>query len=52
MKKEYNVNEEVFFIEHYCLANGKPIVLKDYQVEFLRWLKNIKNKYRHYFITK
>lgn len=46
MKKENNVDEEVFFIEHYCLANGKPIVLKDYQINFLKWLKKIKNKIR------
>lgn len=52
MKTENNVDREVFFIEHYCLADGKHIILKDYQVDFIKWLKTIKNKYKHFFITK
>ena len=35
--------EEVFFIEHYCLVNGKHIILKDYQKKFIDWLKRNEN---------
>ena len=31
--------DEVFFIEHYCLVNGKYIILKDYQKKFINRLK-------------
>ena len=36
--------DEVFFIEHYCLADGKHIILKDYQKSFIKWIKKIKKK--------
>ena len=35
--------DEIFFIEHYCLVNGKHIILKDYQKKFINWLKGNKN---------
>lgn len=35
--------DEVFFIEHYCLVNGKHIILKDYQKKFIDWLKRNEN---------
>ena len=44
-KKDNNIKDEVFFIEHYCLSNGEHIILHDYQKAFLKWLKQIrKNK--------
>ena len=35
--------EEVFFIENYCLVNGKHIILKDYQKKFIDRLKRNEN---------
>ena len=29
----------ITFIEQYCLVNGKPIKLKDYQKEFIKRLE-------------
>lgn len=34
--------DEIFFIEHYCLADGKHIILKDYQKDFIKWIKKLK----------
>ena len=36
--------DEIFFIEHYCLSNGKHIILSDYQKNFIEWLKEAKLK--------
>ena len=42
--------DEVYFIEHYCLVDGKHIILKDYQKRFIQWLKEYKSKYQSFFI--
>ena len=34
--------DEIFFIEHYCLVDGKHIILKDYQKYFINWIKKLK----------
>ena len=31
--------DTITFIEQYCLVNGKPIKLKDYQKKFIKWLQ-------------
>lgn len=30
--------DTVTFIEQYCLVNGKPIKLKNYQKIFIKWI--------------
>lgn len=33
------LEDPVYFIEHYCLINGNPIKLKDYQKAFIKYVK-------------
>lgn len=39
--------DTIEFIEKYCLINGKPVKLKEYQKEFIRWLEYKKTKYNN-----
>lgn len=39
--KKY-LEDPVYFIEHYCLINGKHIKLKDYQKKFIKWINQLK----------
>ena len=36
--------DEITFIEQYCLVNGKPIKLKDYQKKFIKWINQLKSE--------
>lgn len=34
--------DPVNFIEQYCLVNGRPIKLTDYQKKFIKWMNQLK----------
>lgn len=41
--KTARITEDIItFIEQYCLVNGKPIKLKDYQKKFIKWINLLK----------
>ena len=33
------LEDPIYFIEKYCLLNGKHIKLKDYQKKFIKWIQ-------------
>jgi hypothetical protein len=45
MNEEYKkcLKDSIYFIENYCLINGNPIKLKDYQKSFIKYV-NRSNK--------
>jgi hypothetical protein len=39
------INDPIYFIENYIVVNDEPIILHDYQINFIKWLQKVKNKH-------
>ena len=42
MMEHYQHIGSIDFIEKYCLVNGKPIKLTDYQKAFCKWMESLR----------